>query len=159
MKKRTVLRHAGLGLFVCLTTAACTVSPARRPQAPADSWLNRTLAVRETTLSQAYDTCNLHALRASLFAGTTIGTPEGRRINPVIEARDHICGKLHREVLPASLVVRPLGDHSALVTGTQRFCPIGARPCVQKGERFTHLWALDAEGWRMLSMCRFAASI
>ena len=156
MKKRTALHRAAFALSACLITTACSVSPALRQQAAADSWLNRTLPAREAELSRAYNTCNLHALRASMYAGTTIGTPDGRHIDPVIEARDRICGHLHREVLPGSLTVRPVGDHSALVTGTQRFCTIGTRHCGQKGYRFAHLWTLDGGDWQMQRMCRFA---
>ena len=156
MKKRIALYRVAFGLSICLITAACSVSPALRQQAAADSWLSRALSAREAKLSHAYNTCNLRALRASLYAGTTIGTPDGRRIDPVIEARDNICGHLHREVLPGSLTVRPLGDHSALVTGTQRFCAIDASHCEQKGHRFAHLWTLDGGDWQMQRICRFA---
>ncbi len=155
MKKCIALRRTAFGLSVFLLVSACSTSPSPRPQA-ADSWLSRTVATREAAMSRAYNTCNLHALRASLFAGTTIGMPDGRRIEPVIEARDRICANLHREVLPGSMTVRAIGDDSALITGTQRFCAIGASQCVQEGARFAHLWTLNGGGWRVRWISRAA---
>lgn len=156
MKKCTALRRTAFGLSVCLIATACSVLPKQREQAAADPWLTRTLAAREAAMGRAYDTCNLHALRASLFAGTTIGLPDGRHVDPVIEARDHICAHLHREVLPGSLTVRAIGDDSALVTGTQRFCAIDASHCTQEGAQFAHLWTLNGGGWRVRRMSHAA---
>lgn len=156
MKKCSALRRTALGLSVCLLVNACSTSPSSRPPSADDAWLSRTLAAREAAMSRAYNTCNLHALRASLFAGTTIGMPDGRRIEPVIEARDRVCAHLHREVLPGSLTVRAIDDDSALVTGTQRFCAIGASHCVQDGAQFAHLWTLNGGRWRVRWISRVA---
>ncbi|MDQ6647105.1 MAG: nuclear transport factor 2 family protein [Pseudomonadota bacterium] len=154
MKKFTALRRAAFGLSMCLMATACAVSPSPRQQAATDPWLSRTLVAQEAAISRAYNSCNLHALRASLFAGTMIGMPDGRRVDPLIEARDRICAHLHREVLPGSLSVRPIGDDSALVIGMQRFCGIVGDRCSQEGSQFTHLWTLNGEGWRVRWMRR-----
>ncbi len=156
MKIRTALRRATFGLAVCLTATACPASPPSSQRVAEGSWLSRTLVAREAALSRAYNTCHLHALRASLFAGTTIETPDGRRIDPMIEARDRICGHLHRQVMPGSLSVRAVGDDSALVTGMQRFCAIGASPCAEQGSGFAQLWSMDRGHWRLGWMRRFA---
>ena len=147
MENRTVLHcvFAAISL-VGSTTLASTVSKGIRAD---EGWLHQTLTAREATLTRAYNTCNLHALRASLFAGTTVTTPDGRRVDPVIDARDHVCGRLRREVVPGSLAVRALGDDSALVSGMQRFCANESDSCSEKGERFVHLWTLGDGHWRM----------
>ena len=154
MKTSIAIHRAALGLTACLSIAACNASSVAR-NTDDIAWLKRTLAAQEAALSRAYDTCNLHALRDRLFAGTSIETPDGQRIDPVIEARDRFCGRLHRQVLPGSLTVRAVGDDSALVVGMQRFCPIGADSCAELGSRFAQLWTLDRGHWRMGWMRRF----
>lgn len=140
------LRRTRVVLLALASTAACASSP---PPSQDMRWLRRTLVAQEAALSRAYNHCHLHALRAALFAGTTIVLPDGRHIDPVIEARDQICGKRHRQVMAGSLRVRAVGDDSALVTGRQRFCPVGDVPCTTPGSRFVQLWTLDRGHWRM----------
>lgn len=155
MKTCTAVRCAAFGLSACLSATACPASPPPPRLAADGSWLSRTLAAREAALSHAYNTCNLHALRASLFAGTTIETPDGRHIDPLIEARERICGHLRRQVIRGSLSVRAVGDDSALVNGRQRFCAIGASPCAEQGSKFSQLWTLDRGHWRLAWMRGF----
>lgn len=156
MKMRTALRCATFGLTICLSATAFPASSAPSRHVAAGSWLSRTLAAREAALSHAYNSCNLHALRASLFAGTTIETPDGERIDPLIEARQRICGHRRRQVMRGSLSVRAVGDDSALVTGRQRFCAVGASPCTERGSTFAELWTLDRGHWRLAWMRRFS---
>lgn len=155
MNMLAALRCATFGLYACLIATVCPASPAPLQHVADGSWLSRTLVAREAALSRAYNTCNLHALRASLFAGTTITTPEGQRIDPVIEARDRLCGRRHRQVMPGSLSVRAVGDDSALVIGRQRFCVVGVSPCAERGSTFAELWTLDRGLWRLGWMRRF----
>lgn len=154
MDIRTALRRTLPGLLVIASATACAANPPRTPDA---AWLRRTLAAQEAGLSRAYNHCHLHALRADLFAGTRIGLPDGRRIDPVLEARERICHRLHRQVVSGSLVVRAVGDDSALVTGTQRFCAVGNAPCHDPGSRFAQLWTLDRGHWRIGWMRRYPA--
>lgn len=149
MNTRNALRPAGLGLAVCLAATACTASQVQRSRADDAAWLTRTLVSREAALSRSYNTCHLHALRETILAGTRIRLPGTHRIDPVREARDRICNHLHRQVTPGSLMVRAVGDNSALVTGTQRFCAIGVTPCKAPGSHFAHLWTLDHAHWRL----------
>lgn len=159
METRIVLRHAIAATAISLVASAAIASPASPGDRTNDAWLRQTLAAREAALTRAYDTCNLHALRASVFAGTRVATPDGRRIDPLTEARDRICGRLRREVVPGSLSVRAVGDDSALVSGVQRFCAIDGRPCAAPGGRFVQLWTLDQGQWRMGWMKRSGVSL
>lgn len=149
MNTRSALRHTGLGLTVCLAAAACTTSLRQRSSADDADWLTRTLIGREAALSRTYNTCHLHALRDTILAGTLVRMPDGRRLDPVREARDRICGHRHRQTVPGSLIVRAVGYNSALVTGTQRFCAIGVTPCTGPGAQFAHLWTLANGQWRL----------
>ncbi len=159
MQARTALRFAAFGLIICLTATARPVSAASSLHVADGSWLSRTLVAREAALSRAYNTCNLHALHASLFAGTTIETPDGSRIDPLREVRDRICGHLRRQVLPGSLSVHAVGNDSALVTGRQRFCAIGASPCAGQVSTFAQLWTLYRGHWRLGWMRRSTDSM
>ncbi|MDO1528757.1 nuclear transport factor 2 family protein [Fulvimonas sp. R45] len=152
MEIRTILRHAIVATAISTVATAAVASPPSPGRRTDDAWLRQALIAREGALSRAYDTCNLHALRASLFAGTVLGTPDGRRIDPVIDARDRVCGRLHRHVTPGSLSVRGVGDDSAWVDGMQRFCALAGGSCSTRGERFVHLWTLDHGQWRMSLM-------
>lgn len=149
METRTVLRHAIAATAISLVASTAIASPASPGDRTNDPWLRQTLAAREAALTRAYNSCDLHALRASIFAGTTISTPDARRIDPVIDVRDRVCGRLHREVTPGSLSVRAVGDDSALVSGAQRFCAIGGGACATPDGRFVQLWTLDHGQWRM----------
>lgn len=156
MRIRTVLHRAILATAISLVACAAFASPVSPGYRVDHAWLRQTLAAREAALTRAYNTCNLHALRASVFAGTTITTPDGRHIDPVIDARDRVCGRLRREVMPGSLTVRAVGDDSALVSGRQRFCAIEGGPCAVPGGRFVQLWTLDHGQWRMGLMLHFS---
>jgi len=149
METRTVLRHAIAATAISLVASAAIASPASPDDRTNDAWLRQTLAAREAALTRAYNTCNLHALRASVFAGTTVTAPNGTRVDPVIDARDRVCGRLRREVVPGSLSVRAVGDDSAWVSGRQRFCAAGSDSCAVPGRRFVQLWTLDHGKWRM----------
>lgn len=155
METRAVLRRTLSASAMGLVAFAAHASPRHRSDG---AWLCQALVRREAALTRAYNTCNLHALRASLFVGTTIETSDGRHVDPVAEARDRICGRLHRQVISGTLSVRGVGDDSALVTGTQRFCVVEARPCAAPGGRFAQLWTLDRGHWRMGWMHRFGSS-
>ncbi len=146
MENRIVLRRAISATAISLVASFAFASPGHRAD---DAWLRQTLAAREAALTRAYNTCNLHALRASVFTGITITVPDGHRIDPVIDARNHVCSRLHREVMPGSLRVRAVGDDSALVSGMQRFCAIDASSCAQRWSKFAELWTLGRGYWRM----------
>lgn len=149
MESRTVLHRVIAATAINLIATAALASPASPGPRTDEVWLRQTLTAREAALTHAYNTCNLHALRASVFAGTTLTTPDGRRVDPVIDARDRVCARLRREVVPGSLSVRAVGDDSALVSGEQRFCAIDGGPCAVPDIRFVQLWTLDHGQWRM----------
>lgn len=156
MKIRTVLCRAILAMAISLVACATFASPVSLSDRVDYAWLRQTLAEREAALTRSYNTCNLHALRASAFAGTTILTPDGQHIDLVIDARDRVCGHLRREVIPGSITVRAVGDDSALVSGRQRFCAIEGGPCEVSSGRFVQLWTLDHGQWRMGLMHNFS---
>lgn len=149
MESCTVLHRVIAATAINLVATAALASPASPGHRTDDAWLDQTLTAREDALTHAYNTCNLHALRASVFAGTRISTPDGRRIDPVIDARDRVCGRLHRQVMTDSLSVRAVGDDNALVTGKQRFCTIDASSCAERWSKFAELWTLGRGYWRM----------
>jgi hypothetical protein len=156
MEIHTVLHCAILATAISLAACAACASPVPPGHRVDHAWLRQTLTAREAALTRAYNTCNLHALRASVFAGTTITTLDGRHIDPVIDARDRVCGRLRREVVSGSLSVRAVGDDSALVSGVQRFCVIDSGSCSARGGRFVELWTLDHGKWRMGLMHPFS---
>lgn len=155
MKIRTVLCRTILAIAISLVAYVSFASPVSPSDRGDYAWLRQALTEREAALTRAYNTCNLHALRASVFAGTTILTPDGRHIDPVIDARDRVCSHLRREVVPGSITVRAVGDDSALVSGKQRFCTIGEGPCNVPSARFAQLWTLYQGQWRMGLMHNF----
>lgn len=160
MNTRTVLHQARLGLVVYLMASAlmasvCAASPLRHARAEDALWLTQTLIAQENALNHAYNTCDLHRLRAKLFAGTRIDLPHGRYIDPILEARDRICGHLHLQLVADSLVIKAVGDDSALVTGTEYFSAIGATSIAAQGSRFAQLWTLDRGHWRMAWIRRY----
>lgn len=149
MENRTVLHRVILVTTISLGASAAFALPASAGHRADAAWLRLTLTAREDALTRAYNTCNLHVLRARVFAGTTLTTPDGRHVDPVIDARDRVCGRLRREVMPGSLKVRAVGDDSALVSGMQRFCAIDAGSCTVRWSKFAALWTDGRGTWRM----------
>lgn len=146
MDIRIALRRALPCLLAAVTTAVCA-EPA--PHQQDTTWLRRTLVAREAALNRAYNRCHLHALRAALFAGARIELADGRRLDPVLEARRQLCGQRRREVRAGGLVVRAIGDDSALVSGVERFCAVGSATCTAPALHFAQLWTLDRGHWRI----------
>jgi len=139
---------------VCLAFGLASVaigSPSPSPPGPIGEtpWLARTLAAQEAALSHAYNDCRLHRLRAYMLQGAFVAGADGRRIDPLKEARERICGRMRRDVVAESLVVRPIGNAGALVAGEERFCPVGEAGCAAPPTRFLAQWARYDGAWRV----------
>lgn len=159
MNLRTAFHCFGLCLAFGLASAAGCPTLSAQPQRAGDTaWLARTLATQEAVLSQAYNACDLHRLRAYILQGASVATPDGRRVDPLKEARGRICGRMRRNIVAGSLVVRPVGNTGALVVGEERFCPVGKASCSAPSNRFVARWARYDRAWRVAWIRRLPAS-
>ncbi len=145
-----------LTLLSLLPLAAAAQTP---HPAPRDSELYRTIAKLDAELFAAYDRCNLDKF-GSLIAddvefyhdlgGLTLG-----RKDLVDAVRKNICGKVTRELLPATLQVYPMKD-GALEVGTHRFHHPGHDDTEAVGEgQFIQLWQKKDGAWTLIRVISF----
>lgn len=158
MKLATASHFFGVCLAFGLASVAIGSPPPQPRQAGDTPWLARTLAAQEAALSRAYNDCRLHRLRAYMLQGAFVAEPDGRRVDPMKEARERICGRMRRDVVAESLVVRPIGNTGALVAGQERFCPVGEAFCAAPPTRFLAQWARYDGAWRVAWIRRLAVS-
>ncbi len=65
--------------------------------------------------------------------------------------RRSICGKVRRELIPATLHVYPIKDYGAIEEGEHRFCEIAVGRC-EGVAKFVIVWARRGTSWRIASV-------
>jgi ketosteroid isomerase-like protein len=146
-------------LLTLLSLAPLTAHAQTAHPAPKESELYRTIAKLDAELFDAYDRCNLERF-GSFFVddvefyhdqgGLTLGRKE-----LVESVRKNICGKVTRELLPATLQVYPMKD-GALEVGFHRFHHPGHDDTEGVGEgQFIHLWQKKDGVWKIIRVISF----
>jgi ketosteroid isomerase-like protein len=102
----------------------------------------------------AYNRCDLKAFGAYYaedleFYHDESGLTRGRPA--LVEAiQKNICGKVHRDLVPGTLVVYPLNKYGAVELGSHLFCdPHVKRRCDAADElaSYIHLWNKRGDVW------------
>lgn len=68
--------------------------------------------------------------------------------------RTYICGKVRRELIPASLRVYPIKDYGAIEEGEHRFCDLATGRC-EGIARFVMVWAKQDGAWRITTVLSY----
>ena len=68
--------------------------------------------------------------------------------------RRYICGKVKRELIPATFRVYPIKDYGAIEEGEHRFCELARGRC-EGIARFVMVWARKDEVWRITSVLSY----
>ncbi|WP_413062440.1 nuclear transport factor 2 family protein (plasmid) [Sphingomonas carotinifaciens] len=68
--------------------------------------------------------------------------------------RKYICGKVKRELIPATFRVYPIKDYGAIEEGEHRFCDLATRRC-EGIARFVMVWARQDDAWRITSVLSY----
>lgn len=137
-------------LFALFAVAA--TMPAFAQPAPAS--LAATVKALDARLFDAYNHCDLKALDALVaddleFYHDKTGLAKGKA--PFLASiQQYICGKVTRELVPASLEVYPLEHYGAVEMGTHRFHHAGESPSDPPGEaKFVMLWQKTGDAWKL----------
>ncbi|GAA3266753.1 nuclear transport factor 2 family protein [Sphingomonas yabuuchiae] len=68
--------------------------------------------------------------------------------------RKYICGKVKRELIPATFRVYPIKDYGAIEEGEHRFCELATGRC-EGIAKFVMVWAKQDGAWRITSVLSY----
>ncbi|WP_395331366.1 nuclear transport factor 2 family protein [Novosphingobium sp. BL-8H] len=135
-------------LFALLAAAASSSGPTSAP-ASADP-LTAEIAAIDDKVFTAYNACDLDTFAryfdpdVAFFHDTGGATFDRKTV--VDNTRKYICGKVRRELLPASLHVYPIKDYGAIEEGEHYFCDRASGQC-EGIAKFVIVWARRQDGW------------
>ncbi|HEU0096852.1 MAG TPA: hypothetical protein VFQ52_10380, partial [Rhizomicrobium sp.] len=66
----------------------------------------------------------------------------------------YICGKVKRELLPATLHIYPIKDYGAIEEGEHRFCELASGRC-EGIAKFMIVWARRGDAWRITNVLSY----
>lgn len=137
---------------VALALMILLVSGIASAQAAKPNELRDTIAALDKQLFDAYNTCDLKTFRSLLddnvefyhdLGGLMIGADK------VTDAvHQNICGKVTRELLPATLEVYPIKDFGAVEIGVHRFHHPGDPTNIGEA-KFIHIWQDQNGHWKI----------
>lgn len=122
--------------------------------------LTQAVAALDKALFDSFNHCELDKFAAFFsddveFYHDRVGLSVGKK--DIVEAtKKNICGKVTRELVPASLEVYPIKDWGALEIGVHRFHHPGHDDTEPLGEgRFIHLWRFKDGAWQVTRVVSF----
>jgi ketosteroid isomerase-like protein len=143
------------GLLLLPLLVVSVRAPAQTPPAaPSPDELRRKVASLDAELFDAFNRCDLEKF-SSFFVedlefyhdndGLTVG-----REKVTDAVRNNICGKIRRELVPATLEVYPLRGYGAIEIGVHRFHHPKAEDTEPVGEgKFVHVWQNKDGAWKI----------
>ncbi|MGO1073254.1 nuclear transport factor 2 family protein [Lysobacter sp. CA199] len=137
-----------------LSAAALSLSGtvAWADESAGDAKLKSTIAELDGKVFDAYNRCDLDAFGEYFTPDVEFYHDQGGasfdRATVIANTRKYICGKVRRELLPASLKVYPIKGYGAIEEGEHRFCEIASGRC-EGGAKFLMVWANQDGQWRM----------
>jgi ketosteroid isomerase-like protein len=146
-------------VFLALSLYAATAAAA---DAPSSQELMRTVRALDAALFEAYNHCDLETLGKYVaedlqFYHEQTGLSRGRQV--FLEAiKQNICGKVHRDLLPATLKVYPLKGYGAVEIGEHVFCEAKTPTCdpARSGSaEFVMLWQNIGGSWRLIRVISY----
>jgi hypothetical protein len=121
-------------------------------EAPDDPALTQTIAALDTKVFDAYNHCDLAAF-GGYFSPTVEfyhdkGGATFDRATVIANTKKYICGKVHRDLLPATLHIYPIRDFGAIEEGEHRFCEIATGNC-DGIAKFLIVWKRSGADWQI----------
>lgn len=150
------------GFHSALLFLATLIAPLARAQSdhglPPTDPLYKTIAALDTALFDAYNSCNLDKLGSMVaddleFYHDKTGLALGKQ-SLIDGVKNNICGKVHRELAPATLEVYPIKDYGAIEIGIHRFTHPGDPTNIGEA-KFIHLWRLKDGAWKVTRVISF----
>ncbi|MEH6422164.1 nuclear transport factor 2 family protein [Pseudomonas sp. CGJS7] len=148
------MRNRTSTAFAALTAAALSLAAAGAwaDELSAQEALRDTVAELDSQVFDAYNRCDLDAFAKYFTEDVEFYHDKGGasfdRATVVDNTRKYICGKVRRELLPATLKVYPIKGYGAIEEGEHRFCEVASGKC-EGGAKFLMIWANQDGQWRM----------
>ena len=145
-----------LGAWPASLAVAALAAGAASAATAAAADLTATVTALDAALFTAYNHCDLTALGGMVaddleFYHDQTGLSRGREV--FLESiRKNICGKVHRDLLPATLEVYPLKSYGAVEIGAHVFCEAKLARCDESKSgvaRFVMLWREEGGHWTL----------
>lgn len=147
-----IMKFARARFAVGLLAMSLSATPAMAQGGEADEALTRAITDLDAKVFDAYNRCDLDAF-ASYFTPTVEfyhdqGGATFDRTTVVEDTQKYICGKVRREVLPATFKVYPIKDYGAIEEGEHIFCQIDSGKC-EGAAKFIMIWENDNGTWKL----------
>lgn len=126
--------------------------------APTPVPLNAEITALDARVFDAYNRCDLATFEryfdphVAFFHDTGGATFD--RATVIANTRRYICGKVRRELLPATLRIYPIKDFGAIEEGEHRFCELASGRC-EGVARFVIVWARRGPSWRITNVLSY----
>ncbi len=141
--------------LVC--SALLFATSATATAAPPDP-LTATVSALDAKVFDAYNRCDLDTFSTYFDPGVAFFHDTGGatfdRDTVVANTRAYICGKVRRELLPATLRVYPIKDYGAIEEGEHRFCELASGRC-EGIAKFVMVWARRDGQWRITNVLSY----
>lgn len=124
---------------------------------PADP-LTTEIGALDAKVFDAYNRCDLPTFsgyfdpKVAFYHDTGGATFE--RDAMVDGVRKYICGKVKRELIPATFSVYPIKDYGAIEEGEHRFCELATGRC-EGIAKFVMVWAQRGDAWQITSVLSY----
>jgi len=134
--------------------AALLAEPAQLPADP----LTKEIGALDAKVFDAYNRCDLPVFsgyfdpKVAFYHDTGGATFE--RDSMVDGVRKYICGKVKRELIPATFRVYPIKDYGAIEEGEHRFCQLATGRC-EGIAKFVMVWTKQGGAWRITNVLSY----
>jgi len=141
-------------MIAIAVTAALLMTPSLQTVDP----LTAEIGALDAQVFDAYNRCDLPTFsgyldpKVAFYHDTGGATFErGAMVDGV---RKYICGKVRREVIPATFRVYPIKDYGAIEEGEHRFCELATGRC-EGIAKFVMVWTKQDRAWRITSVLSY----
>lgn len=120
--------------------------------------LSNEIGALDAKVFDAYNRCDLSAFsnyfdpKVAFYHDTGGATFE--RDAMVDGVRRNICGKVKRQLVPASLRIYPIKDYGAIEEGEHRFCELATGRC-EGLAKFVMIWTKQSGAWRITTVLSY----
>jgi ketosteroid isomerase-like protein len=147
-------------LYLAATLTCLLLVLPMHAQSTATDALFKTIQSLDARFFDAYNHCDLPTIAGMVaedleFYHDKSGLERGRQ-SLVDGVKKYICGKVTRELVPASLEVYPLANYGAVEIGVHRFHHPGHEDSEPVGEaKFIHVWQNNNGVWTLTRVISF----
>lgn len=147
-----IVAAARSGIVAGLLAMALWAWPAKAQADEADAELTQTITDLDAKVFDAYNRCDLDEFERYFTPTVEFYHDQGGatfdRATVVANTREFICGKVRRELLPATFKVYPIKGYGAIEEGEHVFCQMESGKC-EGVAKFNMIWENDNGDWKL----------